>query len=177
MLWGCGQDVSVTQSPVVYLPENSAGMTQQNGILLHQGKPFTGVLYALHADGDTARVSPYVNGREHGLQRGWHSGRVLAQERPYRHGHKVGTHCGWHENGMRKFVYQFADDVPQGLLQEWLPDGRLVRQAHYQNGQEDGWQHAWRADGSLAANYFVKKGRAYGFTGVMNCKSVVNEKP
>jgi len=158
--------------PSVYQPTRQAGWQRRSGRLWLSGKPFSGWQYELGPANDTLFVGAYVDGKAEGEHRFWHPNHRLKESRRFRNGWQEGPQRGWFESGKPAFVYHFRNDVYEGSRKEWYPNGQPARDGNYQNGQEAGRQQQWFADGSLKANYAVRNGRAYGFTGVKNCVNV-----
>ena len=157
--------------PNIWAIEDST-FRHAEGQLLRNNKPFSGYQFSLFAPGDTARITPYFEGKEAGLVKTFYPNRQIESLRFYEKGKKEGEHCGFWENGQLKFVFHFKNDLHEGNAKEWGQSGQLYRDFNYQNGQEAGMQRIWYPDGTIAANYEAKNGRNYGLTGVKNCVSV-----
>ena len=90
-------------------------------------------------------------------------------------GVKHGLQTGYWENGKKRFEYVAVKDACEGELKEWTESGQLFHLAHYKNGQEDGVQKMWHADGKIRSNFVLIHGRRYGLLGTKNCRNF-NEK-
>jgi len=90
----------------------------------------------------------------------------------YCKGKKHGRQVSFWENGNKRFEFIAQNDVYAGELKEWNIDGKLIHLAHFVNGQEEGEQKMWYANGKIRANYIMIKGRRYGLLGTKNCKNV-----
>ncbi len=134
--------------PSVFILQNSPSFTIKNGMLLYNKKVFSGWQYSLYANGDTAKIISFYNGKKQGLEKAW-----------------------W-ENNRVKFIYHFSNDVYEGNVKEWYESGQLYRDFYYHNGHEFGQQKAYKSDGRIKVNYIIKEGRKYGLTGVKNCVTV-----
>jgi antitoxin component YwqK of YwqJK toxin-antitoxin module len=157
--------------PEVYKLVSDKGFVLKQGVLYLSEKPFTGKQFDLYVTGDTALVTQYYNGREHGVCRQWYENKQLKEERYFLNGYKTGVHTGWWDNGQLQFVYHFNNDVFEGAAKEWYENGRLFRNMNYVKGIESGRQQIWQPDGKVFANYEVRNGRNYGLTGTMHCKN------
>jgi antitoxin component YwqK of YwqJK toxin-antitoxin module len=91
------------------------------------------------------------------------------------HGVKQGLQTGFWENGNKRFEYVAVNDEIEGELKEWTERGQLFHLAHYKNGQEDGVQKMWHANGKIRSNFILIQGRRYGLLGTKNCRNF-NEK-
>lgn len=166
------QDNIPINVPAIYFNAHDGVYTNQNGIFLRAGKPFTGFLFSNYSEKDTAEIIPYYAGLEEGWTRKWYPNHKRAEERLYHLGRKEGIHQGWWQNGQLKFVYNFKNDNHEGKSQTWYSTGQPATENFYESGYEIGLQRAWYADGILSANYEARNGRQYGLTGVKNCASV-----
>jgi antitoxin component YwqK of YwqJK toxin-antitoxin module len=158
--------------PAVSVSADQPGWQRREGRLWLANKPFSGWQYTLSATGDTLSLGAYAAGKAEGIHRQWYPAHRLKETRRYRNGWQEGEAKGWFPSGKPAFVYQFRNDVYAGRRQEWYADGQPARDGHYHDGQEAGLQRQWFADGSLKANYVVREGRTFGFTGVKNCVNV-----
>lgn len=165
-------DNIVINVPAIYFNANDDVCSNQNGLLLRNGKPFCGYLFSTYGEKDTAEIISYYAGMEEGWRCKWYPNHKRAEERLYHFGRKEGTHKGWWQNGQLKFVYLFKNDNHEGKSQTWYSTGQPATENFYERGYEIGLQRAWYADGILSANYEARNGRQYGLTGVKNCASI-----
>ena len=121
---------------------------------------------------DTAAVSYYKKGKEHGRWVRYHPNGKLMEERFFDNGQKTGVMKGWWPNGQLFMIYHFKNDEYEGECSEWNDKGVLIRRMHYKKGYEDGLQQQWYDDGSVRSNYLMKNGRRYGLLGTKNCVNV-----
>ena len=151
---------------------NIAGRTikNENGVIICDGKPFTGRLYALN-NTDTVFIREYSEGLEDGLHKLWYANKRIAEIRYYREGKKTGLHTGFWENGQKKYEYNFANDLYEDKQYEWYPTGQAFSKKTYKQGHENGLQQVWTPDGKIRSNYEAKNGRNYGNIGKKNCLS------
>jgi antitoxin component YwqK of YwqJK toxin-antitoxin module len=155
--------------PPVYIQSADTSLHQGPGYLLHGNEKFSGVVYTLFSNGDTAQIAGYLDGKEEGRSRRWYVGRRVQEDRYFRAGHKEGWHRGWWENGKPRFMYHFDNDEYSGVVEEWSETGIVSKRFHYRAGHEEGLQQLWWADGSLRANYIVRGGEQYGLIGRKLC--------
>lgn len=164
---------SKTQIPNIWVLENDASFTHNQGVLFYKNKPFSGNQFATYANGDTAKIVSFLAGKEEGWSKIWYEKGLLAEQRYYKKGKKEGEHKAWWSDGKPKFLYHFKNDEHDGIQQDWHANGRLAETFNYRNGHEEGQQQMWFDDGSLKANYVIKNGRRFGLPGVKNCVSVM----
>jgi antitoxin component YwqK of YwqJK toxin-antitoxin module len=167
------QQGTKTNTPLEKVEANAAAFSLNQGILLYENKPFSGIQYLLFANQDTAKVSTYIVGKEQGWSKIWYEDGRLAEERYYEKGKRENIHRAWWPDGKLRFEYHFKNDEHHGQQKDWFLNGKLAEVFNYENGHEEGQQQMWFDDGSLKANYVIKEGRRFGLPGVKNCISVV----
>jgi protein SCO1 len=144
-------------------PTVNADHTEQGaGLRLYQGKAFTGVLQAQHANGQVALREYYRAGLRQGSSKRWADNGQLIEVRRYEAGNKSGRHQGWWPHGGKRFEMQFERSVLQGRVEYWHANGRMAALHHFVDGQESGPQRSWRMDGTSLAAYDMMDGRRYG---------------
>lgn len=132
---------------------------------------FSGHIYALYPNGDSAYSGAYLNGKEEGIFKKWYPNGQLIEIRVYIDGNKEGFHQGWWENGVRKFEYHFQNAEHHGELKEWSKSGQPYRFFHYRRGYEEGSQKMWWENGAIRANYVIRNGKKYGLLGLKICSN------
>jgi antitoxin component YwqK of YwqJK toxin-antitoxin module len=173
---GCNeQELSIANVPQVYIQSNNALLHQHEGLLYYNGKLFSGYSIETFKNGDTARITPYVSGKEERWAKAYYANKQIAEERFYVHGKKEGTHKGWWPNAKPKFEYHFLNDEHDGELKEWFSNGSLARVFHYSKGYESGSQKMWWENGDIRANYVVRNGERYGLIGQKLCRNILND--
>ena len=144
-------------SPERFIRRSDAALKHSGEQLLYHDTLFSGVLYEMYNEKDTALSEKYLDGLRNNISRKWFPSGKLSEERSYVNGKRIGIHQGWYPDGKKRFLYHFVNDEVDGLAED---------------GHESGMQTAWESDGSIMANYMAKNGRNYGLTGVKNCKNV-----
>jgi len=147
-----------------------------NGVVFQHNETFTGIIYTLYPDTqDTADITGYLNGREHGIWKKFYPNGKLQQQREFDQGKKTGVYVGWWENGNKKISYLFDNDEYNGLCKEWNAEGKLIKEMNYKNGYEDGPQKMFYDNGKVRSNYVIIKGRRYGLLGTKNCVNISDD--
>ncbi len=142
-----------------------------NGVILLEGKPFTGLTKELYADSRVKRLAEYDEGRLDGRMMGWNPDGTMSYLRIYRRGLESGLHTGWYPNGKNRFQFVYSRGKLEGAAREWYSNGQMFTELHYYRGQEQGSQRMWTEEGKLRANYVVTDGRRFGLMGSMGCRS------
>ena len=158
--------------PLFYVNANNALFQMHQDTLYFNSKKFSGHLFLLYQNGDTALLKPYLNGLEEGITKRWYANKQLAEQRLYIDGKKEGIHAGWWENGYKKFEFAVSNDEYTNEFKEWSNSGLLIKYFHYKNGQESGSQKLFYENGKVRANYVIKDGRRFGLLGTKNCSNV-----
>lgn len=151
--------------------ESSRSVTA-GGITTVNGQVFSGVLFSLHENGDTAFLHSFKDGREHGDWKEFYPGHILKEKRSFTNGKKTAHYLAYWPNGKQQLDYFFEDDEYQGTCREWMDDGTLIKEMNYNKGHEAGSQKAWYGNGKVRSNYTVINGRRFGLLGTKNCKNV-----
>jgi len=86
-----------TTGDVERVPNDS--LEYASGLMLLEGKPFTGVGYDLHDEGWLEREIGYRDGVEWGYKRQWGGPKRLIRESPMLRGAVHGRERTWHDNG------------------------------------------------------------------------------
>lgn len=158
------------QPKKVYV-ESSAAKTS-GGITTINSQPFTGTLFLLYENNDTAFLHSYENGREHGEWKEFYPHHMIKEKRQFNNGKKTGKYIAYWPNTNNQLEYFFVNDEYNGTCREWMSDGTLIKEMNYNNGHEEGPQKAWYNNGKIRSNYTVVNGRRFGLLGTKNCRNV-----
>ena len=146
------------------------------GMMVYQGRPFSGHIIERHDNNRIKTKTEYVNGKRHGVVMKWYPDGIVMDVRYYTRGAKVGVHTGWWPNGEIKFSYAFKEGLYHGGFREWYDTGQPSKAFYYQDGRETGAQKGWRENGKLYINLVYKNGRRYGIAKQKPCFSIVDGK-
>lgn len=174
MIGGCSYRTAGTGGINIPAKDVTAGdpmLVLKKGKLYYGEELFSGKVCSRYPNGDTASVTPYISGLEHGLAEAWYPGGIKKEERYYFFGKKEGEHRSWWSSGSLKYILNFKNDIYEGSQKEWHQNGQLYTEFNYTAGYENGLQREWDANGKLRANYVVKDNRKYGLTGTKGCKT------
>ncbi len=167
------KEVSLPQIiPKIYTSKSASNISTKNNKVFFIEKEYSGFLFQLYENSDTAVIEGYYKGLLSGVQKKWYPNKQLMEERYYLENQKNGKQTAYWENGNKKFEFVAKNDVYEGEMKEWSFDGKLFHLATYKNGQEEGTQKMWYDNGKIRANYIIKNGKRYGLLGTKNCKNV-----
>jgi antitoxin component YwqK of YwqJK toxin-antitoxin module len=177
LLWayGCSNTPNPINANTLKVKIGDTALTQHGELLYYRDKPFTGLSYALFANGDTARFCQFTDGKQDGLLKWYYPNKQLAQLRFFVNGKKEGVHKGWWPNGIPKFEYHFMNDEHEGELKEWFTTGKPARLFHYKAGHEEGSEKMWWDNGKVRANYVIINGEKFGLFGQKLCINQLKE--
>ncbi len=163
------------QSNVNKLNVKDRNLDLTDGIMLYEGKPYSGVLFS-KIDTLTTYTATYLDGKKHGEERKFFYDGRLASSGFYTQGKKSGTHRTWWNRDQLKSEYTYDDSGNYiGKQLEWYRNGQLSKEFHYNmNGEQDGTQKLWNLAGRIKANYEVINGKSYGLIESKDCKSAVD---
>jgi len=171
---GCNTPASpVLPQALKVINIDSGKFSNQNGIIWLNNKLFSGTAFGLFpGSNDTAFITSYFNGKEHGEWIKFYSKGIVKEKRHFDNGTKAGEYNTWWENGKMQQQYFFKDDEYEGICKEWNNNGILIRAMQYRRGHEDGQQQQFYDNGKIRSNYFIINGRRYGLLGTKNCVNV-----
>lgn len=171
---GCSTPASpVLPEPLKVINFDSGKFSNQNGIISLNNKLFSGTAFGLFpGSNDTAFITRYLNGKEHGDWIKFYSKGILKEKRHFENGTKAGEYNTWWENGKMQQQYFFKNDEYEGICKEWNGNGILIRSMQYRRGHEEGQQQQFYDNGKIRSNYFIINGRRYGLLGTKNCVNV-----
>lgn len=163
----------VSIPPTETSEKDGALTTNQMGIVLKKGSPYSGYLLAHNDEGKLTSRRGYLNGKLQGEWTTYFSNGKVETKRTYNEGEKHGEHYGYYVNGQLRFRYYFEHGLGQGTHMTWYADGQQSGEMNYKDGHELGPQKVWRPDGKLRSNYVMREnGRRYGLIGLKRCSKI-----
>jgi antitoxin component YwqK of YwqJK toxin-antitoxin module len=171
LLAACGNHKRA-QEQAQYVNAADARLSQVNGTIQYQQQPFTGILFSLFSNSDTAIAQGYRNGQAHGAWRQYYEKGRVKQERFFEDGSKEGRFTAYWPNGQKQLDYHFKNNEYEGFCREWNAAGVLIKEMHYVAGYEDGSQKLFYDNGKVRSNYVILNGKRYGLLGTKNCINV-----
>ncbi len=147
----------------------------QNGIVMQNEKPFTGIVYTLNENKkDTTEIVEFKDGKEHGQWKTFYDDGKLKSIRFFDNGKKTGVYTAWWPDGKMELEYHFGDGEYEGTCKEWNNEGMLINERTYKNGYEEGLQKQFYDNGKVKSNYVMVDGKRYGLLGTKNCVNVTD---
>lgn len=126
-----------------------------------QFKKGSGVAVYFHPNGKKYLETPYVEGREHGIQRFWRPDGVLDSETRYEKGEQHGKSTLFDFDGGR-IEMNFRQDKKHGRTTRWDAKGRKINEVYYQNGQQHGVETHWDSEGAKSRESHHHHGQQHG---------------
>lgn len=155
--------------PERYFKATDGAFTHSQDTVFYGRHLFSGYVYLLYNNHDTAFVIGYYHGLQEGISRKWYPNKQLSERRLYINGKKEGIHQGWWPNGRLQFWFEVANDENSGVFKTWYSSGRREREFHYKRGVENGSEKIWWPDGTIRANYVLINGQKFGLSGQKLC--------
>ena len=112
------------------------------------GKPH-GIEKGYHEDGSLLSEWPYVDGKQHGIVKVYNEDGSLWIEAPYVDGERHGTKKSYNEDGTLSEETPYVDGKQHGVEKTYNDDGSLRTETPYVNGERHGVQKTYNDDGSL----------------------------
>jgi antitoxin component YwqK of YwqJK toxin-antitoxin module len=153
------------------IAKGAPGVAEVNGVLLHGGEPFSGVVVEQEG-GRLLSRTPYRDGKEHGVAEAFYPQGGLRYRKLYRSGRREGTHHGFWPSGQAQFIRRYNRDLLDGEQAAFFETGMPAELREYRDGREEGRQRWYDRRGALVSNYTFKNGRRYGIVGRFDCISV-----
>lgn len=158
----------------VVIEAGDPGLSNLNGVVMYEGKPFSGVVEQ-RSENTLLTRTPYLRGKTHGIVEGWYPEGTARFQKVYREGRREGVHRGYWPEGTPQFVYQYSNDRFDGEQSAFFRTGVLSEHRSYRDGHEEGQQRFYNTEGRLVANYTFKQGRRYGIVGRFDCVSMIDD--
>ena len=130
---------------------SNASLVFQDSLYFYHGQLYSGTIEELNTNEDLKSVKQILNGKEDGLQK------------------------GYHYNGQLSYEYNVEQGIRQGEYKEYFPSGDLQIFKVYNDEGRPVKTRIRDINGKVIANYVWKNNRYYGYLGSNNCISVINE--
>jgi antitoxin component YwqK of YwqJK toxin-antitoxin module len=156
--------------------------TEDIGIVTHyDGKPYTGVCFRLHKNGNVEEECDMVKGLKHGTSKVYDSNKKLVGVIDYNNDEEIYRQIydkdqnlvSSHEipEGIEKLYYPNGNigsegyrknKNPEGLWKWYYESGNLEYEINYKNGKEEGFFKIYYENGNLKAEINFKDGIQHG---------------
>lgn len=133
-------------------------LTQLDGKLQLDGKPFTGWMVEHDAGGVLRSRSSISNGVLHGVSEGWFTNGVLEVREHFAKGVSHGARIRWNEQGRKVSETQVVHGKIAGKFRRWHDNGNLAEELTLENGEPEGLSRAWYPSGFLKTEVMVSQG-------------------
>ena len=121
--------------------------------------PFKGVIVEDWRAGQRRVEVTIVDGRAHGLSRGWYENGQIEVEEHFVHGVSHGTRTRWFAEGGKKSQVEIRQGQLTGTFREWHPSGQRARETPLRDGVAHGEVKSWDVAGKLTGTAQVSKGQ------------------
>lgn len=150
-------------------------LDQQQGIVIFEGKRYSGAAVDLYDNEQIAESVAYVEGKKHGPSKKYFDNGVLSFEANYSQGKLDGLSKSYWKDGSLRSATFFVEGIVHGTQRQWYKSGQLFKELNYNMGVEEGMQKAWRENGAIYNNYEAKNGRIFGLKRAALCYELEEE--
>ncbi len=164
----CSLAVATVLSAAPRVELGAAGVELRDGLMLRDGKPFSGITVERYPTGIVYRETRYDRGIKNGETRKYAMTGTLVSLERFSEGAKDGLQEGWYMEGPKRFELRFKKGVLDGVQSEWHLNGALFRKQIFAGGVESDKKILF-AGGELFTNYAKRDGRVYGIDGGALC--------
>lgn len=106
--------------------------------------------------------TPFVNGKRHGVAKGYDNKGKILSETTYVRDFKVGVARYFYPNGQVKMESEFKDNHKQGIQREYYKNGAIKKETSYEWGDKEGLEKTYRRNGELKRVVCFKRGKRVG---------------
>lgn len=119
---------------------------------------FTGILTEYFSGTNKRSSIEILDGKAHGLSRGWHENGQLEVEETFEQGVAHGQRTRWHANGQKKSEAMIMNGELNGRFTQFHPNGQRAAEVNMVAGKPHGESLAWNDAGDLAARVELSAG-------------------
>jgi len=128
-----------------------------------QSTPFSGMAVWYFPDGKQMQETQIEGGREHGVERWWHSNGNRAGQCSYENGILDGPCVHWYpEDSKRELQALYKAGEKDGVEITWYRNGQEKELVRYSNGEKMGESVGWYESGEKASSYDWKDNQLHG---------------
>lgn len=136
-----------------------ADLERVDGVLVFQGRPFTGTLLDHYPGGALKSRSGVRKGRLHGKSEGWFADGGREVEEHFVQGVSHGQRTRWHPGGKIASEATIIDGEITGIFRRWHSNGLLAEEITMVEGRPHGPSKSFRPDGSPLAEVVFEDDR------------------
>jgi antitoxin component YwqK of YwqJK toxin-antitoxin module len=114
------------------------------------------------ASGKLFKETPYKDGKENGVEKGFSDSGNLYSETPYNEGKKNGVGKVFYESGKTFAETPYMDGKENGVLKRYYETGNIFGETPYKNGKIDGVHQFFYESGKLKSVTPFKNGKEDG---------------
>jgi len=109
--------------------------TEDVGVVTHfKGKPFTGVCFGLHENGNLKDEYEMLDGLKHGKAVTYYDNGQLLSESNWKDDKEDGLSKEYHENGVLDIESNWKEGKLDGLIKEYNGNGELKAETYFKDG-------------------------------------------
>lgn len=134
-------------------------LDKENDLFYFKGEPYTGEAFFLNKnDGRPMVLRSYVDGKQEGLWRTWHSNGRLHKEGELKNGKEHGRYLEYYDSGILRYEYFYDLGKKTGLWRSWYKDGDIYTERNFKEDVLDGRLVQYSEDGEVLVTEEYRKG-------------------
>lgn len=176
------RDKGVLQIETYYKNKKTCGMYKHYdyyyGYLSYQcnmidGKT-EGIMYDYYGNGNVYKETNYQNGKREGIMQE-RNGKHLIKRMNYADDMLNGLYEEWFRDGQPKIKCTYNNNRKDGLYEEWHENGYIKIMCWYENGYIDGLYEEWFETGELIKSYVYRKNKLMSKNVIQMSKTLKNK--
>lgn len=152
---GSGNSQTAVNSADITFQKNEEGIN----LAYYQNKPFTGIIFTLHPNGNRFVEKSFIKGLEEGQWTIWYPDGTKMKTGHIENGLKNGPVTEWWENGKLKYVQPYVNGKKNGKWESWYDTGVKWTERDFENDMLNGKVLVWDSLGKLSKEYRYKNGQ------------------
>lgn len=144
-------------------------LVQQEGTWYYHQKLFNGYRVESARDGKILYQLPIVDGKASGEALGWYNTGEKMMCRHFKDGLPEGIFEQWWPNGNYRYRFYYSKGKMNGQQLVFYPTGEKRQESNFLNGIVEGVQRNWDENGDLVSNYTIKNKKLYGIISIRSC--------
>jgi antitoxin component YwqK of YwqJK toxin-antitoxin module len=144
---------NATELELLLVSEDMNSSVYQN----NNGSLYSGWVKKTYDDGKMGYLFHCKDGKQHGLHTAWYKNGKKMVERTWVNGVREGPYKYWSAFGTLEFRGYYKNNLKDGLVEEFYPDGRKKAEINYLGGKIMSYKK-WKADGAICPITSIKGG-------------------
>ncbi len=114
-----------------------------------------------YSNGEMKSKTPYVDGKKHGVDTGWHENGRKSYEKMWRDGNSHGVEIGWYESRLKHWEKMRKDGKEHGRGTWWWDNGQKRWEIMWRDGEHHGMDTTWDYNGQKRIEAYYIRDKEY----------------